>query len=1107
MANDRRELYTWEVPFKYFIKLSQVNNTFYSQITCLQSNQTASHSISFSPKTLSTFLLSSIAPRFFHINPETLILTYTKGLQGGGVCCSSKMSIDASPNVQSNSKPSASKDLEIKSPLFTDPEKFAPLNSSEKSTLNTRYEMLHKENAQNSGALDKEFIEAMSIAMRISEQVAHASVSLYDLKLLKKIVKVSKPFAIAWELGKNFATEDFLNSPMCMEQRLKLIRVIRKFIVQDFIENRDRITKTEEMSILFKTLNEASEVLVNQNKLLEFVTILEVNAVKYFVERSQSLVDWWERVAYECKEVLEISINPQQASVPQNMKKICEYFANSWKKLKGGFAEFFLYIALYEKQSGQLYEKSELLEDVMRTQLIYFSGNSYEERGVFLSYAEKWIRSGKIRESFVSEFIQSFTNMCNDSNWKLRIHTCYLLRVLRGFKNLNIKQKAFEMTEMRLMVENDEKVLAVLKLPTVYPVSKKADVKVNMADLLDFSKIVSREDEVAQVNSFFRQKPETGTQKNIIALCGAAGIGKTAVALKYARENARNYSFIIQINCESENIILASFAEYSHTQKILEKDDKNAFAKLKNHLLGMTNSGLIIFDNASSYDSISDYLVDNKHIDFLATSKNTSWQNKIMINDLSLDSSITALQIRLNTFEESKDHKSICEKIGGSPLFIKRLAGDILKLKVTSHKYQSENPQKLEKSKTLDLVSKSLISNLPSESLDLLKIVAHCSPRHIPARMIKTIFLKSHSRSQWLKGKSTLINYYIITWGRQTWTIDQATWEMLKVYTSENYRNMLIDYMYEFFIVSPHQIDLFANVLQLLPHAEKILDRPTTNSKEAELQAYVARAYALVVRDTKIALVHAEKAAGSLGPVSKTNERAYFKVGEVFREIGKYDRSDDLLHKSLSILEETSDTKLVADAYVALGLLYKLQILYEKSKEWFLKALEIQERTLSPMHPDLAFTYNYLGMIFKDLGKYDQSEDYLIKALRIQEYIYQPNDPALAYVYNYLGSMYRSRGKLEQSEFYLLKCLKIQENILDAYHPALAVTYNVLGKLYTDLKKWDKGEEFYLKCLNVRESSLESRHAHLVVTYQNIAIFYQKMGDMQKCDFYKSKAC
>lgn len=1105
MVDNGRELRTWEVAFKYLIKIFNKNGALNSEVIDLRLNRRAFQPIFCTSGGFLSFLPSLASIRFFQISPETLTLTYTGGLLGGGVCCSSKKSVQAFPSSPANQGHLAQKESGAKSPLATDPENFTPLTSSEKTDLDNRYEMLHKENSQNSAALDKEFTEAMQIANRVSEQVIYASVSFYDLKLLMNISKVNRPLAVACELGKNFASSEFLNSPMCLGQRLKLIRVIRKYVVQDFVENRDKISKNEEINIFIKNLNEASVAL--EHRLLEFVTALEINAVKNLVERSRNIIDWWEKVAYECREALEVSINPQQANIPQNLKKISEYFSKYWKKLKGGFTEYFIYMSLYEKSSGQQNEKSNLLEEVIRSQLIIFPGSYYEEQGVFLSYIEKWIRSGKIRESYIGEFLQSFGTICSDPNWKLRVQACYLLRVLRGLKDAGIKQKAFDLSEMRTKAETDEKVLAVLKLPTIYPVSKKADVKVNMADFLDLGKIVSREGEIAQINSFFKRKPESGDQRNIVALCGSAGIGKTATALKYAREKSNSYSFIIQIHCESESTIITSYSGYAHIQKILDKDDKNAFAKLKNYLQGLTKSGLIILDDAPNFESIKEYLVDNKNIDFLATSRNANWQNKVMVSELSIDAAVTALQIRLNSFEEAKAHKSICEKIGGVPLTIKRVAGDILRLKTTAQGYLTDFPQKLIKDQSLELTTESLISSLPSEALELLKIIAHCAPKRIPARMIKTVFLKSNSRANWLKGKSALINYYFITWGELTWSIDQATSEILLKHTSHEYKHHLINYLHEYFIVDPHRPDLFHNVLELLPHAEKILSHSPENTKETELLAYISRAYTLVVRDSKIALVHAEKAEGVLKPISGENERAYFKLGEVFREIGKYDRSDELLKQSLSILDNNPGSKLLADAYCALGLLYKLQILYEKSKEWFIKGLEIQERILSPMHSDLAFTYTYLGMIFKDLGKYDQSEEYLMKALRIQEHIYQPNDSTLAVAYNYLGSMYRSRGKLEQSEYYLLKCLKIQENILDPLHPALANTYNVLGKLYTDLKKWDRGEEYYLKCLNIRESSLEARHAHLVITYQNIAIFYQKMGDLNKSEFYKSKAC
>ncbi len=55
--------------------------------------------------------------------------------------------------------------------------------------------------------------------------------------------------------------------------------------------------------------------------------------------------------------------------------------------------------------------------------------------------------------------------------------------------------------------------------------------------------------------------------------------------------------------------------------------------------------------------------------------------------------------------------------------------------------------------------------------------------------------------------------------------------------------------------------------------------------------------------------------------------------------------------------------------------------LNEEALKWYDKALEIKEKVLDPLSPDLAITYYNKGGVYFEMGNYDKVLEYFNKAL------------------------------------------------------------------------------------------------------------------------------
>ena len=68
---------------------------------------------------------------------------------------------------------------------------------------------------------------------------------------------------------------------------------------------------------------------------------------------------------------------------------------------------------------------------------------------------------------------------------------------------------------------------------------------------------------------------------------------------------------------------------------------------------------------------------------------------------------------------------------------------------------------------------------------------------------------------------------------------------------------------------------------------------------------------------------------------------------------------------------------------------------YSKALSSHEKALEIQQQSLPPNHPDLASPYNNIGMLYEDMGNYSKARVFYERAVEIGQQSLLPNHPRL----------------------------------------------------------------------------------------------------------------
>jgi tetratricopeptide (TPR) repeat protein len=227
------------------------------------------------------------------------------------------------------------------------------------------------------------------------------------------------------------------------------------------------------------------------------------------------------------------------------------------------------------------------------------------------------------------------------------------------------------------------------------------------------------------------------------------------------------------------------------------------------------------------------------------------------------------------------------------------------------------------------------------------------------------------------------------------------------------------------------------------------------------------------------------------------------RMGTLLLNIGQFDKAEDLFKV---LLEETSNEGEKVYYYSHIGYGKHGKGDFKKSISYYEKALEIEQKTLPPNHPDLATSYNNIGLVYDNMGEYSKALLFYEKALKILQKNLPSNHPHLATSYNNIGLVSKSTGEYSKALSFYEKALEIRQKTLPPNHPDLAQSYNNISAVYHCMGEYSKALSFHEKALEIRQKTLPGNHPDLATSYGNIGGVYYNMGEYSKALSFYEKA-
>ena len=596
-----------------------------------------------------------------------------------------------------------------------------------------------------------------------------------------------------------------------------------------------------------------------------------------------------------------------------------------------------------------------------------------------------------------------------------------------------------------------------------------------------------------------------------VAITGLGGVGKTALALKYANDHQTDYQFVYLIPAGTSQLIkdgLLQLADDLHIPKIEKIEER--LQLLKRRLNLFEQKYLLIvdgIDQVEAFDELNKYLPERGNC-LLLTSRMPE-QSRIRdfklieLKPFSLEDAVNYL-LQATSSEDKEKAGELAERLGKLPLALTHAAGYIRSRKISLHEYIQEFDQfqlKLFEDRQLDLLTKEekTILTTWNISLNAIETVNKCplakevmaffaflGQAPISLNLIKGWFKTVHPTNEELEVGNALRHL--------------CGYSMIDSHSPDFYQvHALVQQVTHYQMTNPQQV---------FEQAFTTLNLQVKKFKEKDVNTWsltkpvIPHALSLFEKRelmTSIALQKQEKFMSQLGNICQTygNFNQALEVSQGCLKVAKQ------WHKQYPQFQKTS--KALLRGYNHIGKSLDSLGKYDEALENHQKGLEICLKMYGENHSDVATSHNNIGLSLDSLGKYDEALEYYRKALEIKLKMGEEELPDVALSYNNIGSSLQSLGKYDEALEYSQKALEIKLKVYGESHPDVATSYNNIGGNLDSLGKYDEALEYYRKALEIWLKVYGENHPKVAISYNNIGLNLESLGKCDEALEYKQK--
>ncbi|KAL5045966.1 hypothetical protein BDW71DRAFT_207950 [Aspergillus fruticulosus] len=661
--------------------------------------------------------------------------------------------------------------------------------------------------------------------------------------------------------------------------------------------------------------------------------------------------------------------------------------------------------------------------------------------------------------------------------------------------------------------------------PAVREEANKFHIPLDLTAVPAIEEFVGRENELRQLWDYLQ--PRTSQRRRVAVLHGLGGIGKTQLAIHFARTHRSDFTAILWLNAKDRSALILSLSSCLSQIPGLsmniaatneeEEADQRALKALEWLALPDNMRWLIIFDNIDQYSfqehddcgyDIYEFFPKADHGSIIITSRLQGLTElgksfpvqKLMYKDatqlLLQSSGFSAEDIARMGAEQ--DITDLTNKLDGLSLAIV-IAGAFMSQTGTNIKeylelYQTSWFELQSQSGTTRhyqqgnivqtwMITYQELQRRESAAAKLLLLLAFFDNQDIWYELIRCAlyccspppwFQMSVSSKLVFKAKiKALIEFSLVETRQQegSYTLHPVVQDWCCHIAASN---NLTDQLHElslisvgYMVPSKENRDFTRLQQRLLPHANHLLqERHSCQSDRINVYGALAG------------------------------------LGTLYYTQGKLKEAEEMYQQALAGYEKllSPDHISTLNTVNNLGNLYRNQGKLKEAEQMYQRALAGYGNALGADHTSTLDTVNNLGALYYTQGKLKEAEEMYQQALAGYEKALGPDHTSTLQIVNNLGLLYYTQGKLKETEEMYQRALAGHEKALSPDHTSTLATVNNLGTLYYTQGKLKEAEEMYQQALAGREKALGPDHTSTLDTVNNLGNLYRNQGKLKEAE-------
>ncbi len=573
-----------------------------------------------------------------------------------------------------------------------------------------------------------------------------------------------------------------------------------------------------------------------------------------------------------------------------------------------------------------------------------------------------------------------------------------------------------------------------------------------------------------------------------VALVGLPGIGKTQVAMEYARAFASSYpGGVFWLDASRSRRLIEQYASLA---SLLGEDSSSHTTReraqaVKERLGSATSRTLAVLDNLSESTEPS-WIPRVGECQVLVTTRRPHLVQEgyrvMQVPPLDEDAALLLLQSRHEAQSETELQSARClvRLVGGLPLALSLIASHVARLHCSFESYLNQVRNPLDTLRQARYTFQSATGHdgsiydalfmsynaLSKEAQRTLHIAASLNLSSVSMGLLKEIYEETADAPF----EETVSELEEITLASSMPNGRLWLHELVRLFVDEHVENP---------VLNEHRARACGVLAQWFAQANAQQRWQSVREETDTARALLSR-----VRD----LAPFEERGALLAELATT------LAGH-----GQFDEAVPLLEKALEEITALYPDEPMRAALCMrrLGYICEQARLPEKALQYVMDALDTAKRFLPPSSPEMVDYLTTAGYVLKMTGKFTEAQEYYEQALQQAMEVYGHEHPSVASILNNLGTLHEAQGDLQTAMDRLREAQGIDERLYGRVHVRVAVRLNNIGRVLAKTGQYLQAVQCHQEAAAIYEKALGNTVADVGESLVYLGDALRGMRDME----------